>query len=65
MIGQRRSIRIVEADNLLIRVVALADDAEAFHIEAGGCQFLDGRFGRRMVSEDGDDRVDIFHRNSP
>jgi hypothetical protein len=52
-------------DNLFVRVVALADNTEVLHVEARAGKLLDSRFGSGMVSEDGDDCVGIFHRNSP
>jgi hypothetical protein len=36
-------------------MVALANDAEVLHLEAGVGQLFHGCFRRRMIGEDGDD----------
>ena len=56
-----RSADSVESDDLLLGVVALADDAEVFHVEAGRAQLFHRRFRRIMVREDGDHCVCHFH----
>ena len=55
----------IEPDHLFISMIALADNTQVLHVEAGGGQLLDCRFGGGMFVEDGNDRVGIFHRNSP
>jgi hypothetical protein len=48
---------------VLIDMVTLADDAEAFHLEPGDDQFLDRRLGRVVIVKYGDDGVVVLHGN--
>src|SRR5579859_6123787 len=51
----------VEADDFLFRVVALADNAQKLHREAGRGQLHHGRLGGRVVRKDADDGFGLFH----
>src|ERR1700712_2328090 len=52
---------VVEVDHLLFGVIAFADHAEVFHLEAGGSELLHRGVGLRMICEYGNDGAVLVH----
>ena len=52
---------IVEADDLFLGVVSLADNAEAFHCKTAGRELLYRRFCRNMICEHSNHRIGLDH----
>ena len=47
---------VVKAGDMLVGVIALADDGEVMDVKTLSAQFADGGFGFGMVGESGDNR---------